>query len=1007
MNTASATYRTAAGRRRARPVRWIQPIAALLFLALGSRGLAQAPADDTGQQPATAPQTVQLLPSYEGQNVSSIELAGRPDIKTEDYLKYFAQSAGQPFSRDKIDQTMAALKSEGHFTQVELEVEPESTGIRVLLILEPAYYFGLFTFPGAGRFNYSRLLQVANFPPDAPYNPGDVDSDAKKLTSFFEQEGFFEAQVHPELSLDSAHGIANISFKVTLGKHAKFGAVELAGATPEQTAKLDKNLQSIMARVHRAAIRPGKTYHATTIKNATQYLQSQLAKQDRLAAQVKAAGAEYHADTNRADIHFNVKPGPVIHVDIEGAHLWSWTRKSLLPVYQGAGVDSELVQEGQEALISYFQAKGYFDVKVDSQFKKTAAANTIVYQITKEKKHKVVGVSVAGNKNITTNHLMARVTVKKGSLFSHGKFSNSVVQNSVKNLKAFYQSEGFSGVEVTPKVQNTGGNIRVSFAVDEGPRDIVHSLTIEGDTTFPQSQFAPSGLKLATGSPYSQKLVQQDRAVIVSNYLKAGYLMASFRETARPVSKNDIHHVNVIYQIYEGPKVFVGQVITLGREVTQQRLINEDIAGIKPETPLTETELLSSESKLYDHTGVFDWAEVDPKRQITTQTKEDVLVRVHESNRNQITYGFGFEVIDRGGSIPSGTVALPNLPPIGLPSNFRTSETTFFGPRGTFEYTRNNLLGKGESFSFTTFAGRLDQRAAAYYIDPHLFWLKWSSTASTSYERNEENPIFSSEVALGSYQIQKFIGAGKANILFLRYSYSKTDLTRIEIPQLVLPQDQHVRLSTIAANFTRDTRDNALDAHKGVLDSAEMDISSTKLGGSVDFAKLTLQSAYYKRIFHNTIWANSIRIGLAQPFAGSRVPLSEEFFSGGGNTLRGFPLDGAGPQRQVPVCSSTAATDCTKIQVPSGGNEMLILNSELRIPLPVKKNLGLAVFYDGGNVFPDVGFHDFASLYSNNVGLGLRYATPVGPVRVDLGRNLNPVPGINATQYFVSIGQAF
>lgn len=223
----------------------------------------------------------------------------------------------------------------------------------------------------------------------------------------------------------------------------------------------------------------------------------------------------------------------------------------------------------------------------------------------------------------------------------------------------------------------------------------------------------------------------------------------------------------------------------------------------------------------------------------------------------------------------------------------------------------------------------------------------------------------------------------------------------------MLPQDQHVRLSTIAANFTRDTRDNALDAHKGLLDSAEMDISSTKLGGSVDFAKLTLQSAYYKRIFHNTIWANSIRIGLAQPFAGSRVPLSEEFFSGGGNTLRGFPLDGAGPQRQVPVCSSTAATDCTKIQVPSGANEMLILNSELRIPLPVNKNLGLAVFYDGGNVFPDVGFHDFASLYSNNVGLGLRYATPVGPVRVDLGRNLNPVPGINPTQYFVSIGQAF
>jgi outer membrane protein insertion porin family len=155
------------------------------------------------------------------------------------------------------------------------------------------------------------------------------------------------------------------------------------------------------------------------------------------------------------------------------------------------------------------------------------------------------------------------------------------------------------------------------------------------------------------------------------------------------------------------------------------------------------------------------------------------------------------------------------------------------------------------------------------------------------------------------------------------------------------------------------------------------------------------------------VWANSLRIGLAQPFANSLVPLSEAFFTGGGNTLRGFPLDGAGPQRQVQVCSSGSSTDCSFIQVPSGGNEQLIINSEARIPVPIKQGLGLVVFYDGGNVFPTVGFHDFTSLYTNNVGLGLRYATPVGPVRIDLGHNLNPVPGVKSTQYFVSIGQAF
>ena len=91
----------------------------------------------------------------------------------------------------------------------------------------------------------------------------------------------------------------------------------------------------------------------------------------------------------------------------------------------------------------------------------------------------------------------------------------------------------------------------------------------------------------------------------------------------------------------------------------------------------------------------------------------------------------------------------------------------------------------------------------------------------------------------------------------------------------------------------------------------------------------------------------------------------------------------------------------------AGGKEQLILNTEFRIPLPIKQGLGLAVFYDGGNVFPGVGFSNFTSLYTNSVGLGLRYATPVGPVRIDLGHNLNPVPGVKSTQYFVSIGQAF
>ena len=679
-----------------------------IVLSLSS-GLAAQTTEKPSNQPRTAPQTQAILSSYEGQNVTAVEIAGRPDLDISKILPLLPQHAGEPFSKEKVDESIAALKKSGGFDDVQLQIEPDANGVRVLLIAEPAVWFGLFEFPGAERFNYSRLVQVANYPPQAPFNGGDVQKDADALLSFFQQQGYFEAEVRPQVDLDTEHNLANVHFMVSLNRRAKFGTVAVADATAEEAARMSKSLQGIKARLKGAAIRPGKNYRRATLDNAQRYLQKQLEKKHKLAAQVKLAGAAYTADTNRADIHFDVHEGSTIHVVIKGAHLWSWTRKSLLPVYQGVGVDPELVQEGGQALVSYFQAKGFFDVTVDSQFDKQDSVDTITYVITKGKKHKVTGVSVAGNKQLKTDDLTSLITVKKSHLFSPGNYSEQLVRASTKNLLALYESEGFSSAQVTPSVSKKEGNLMVAFHVVEGPRDIVSSLKIEGADTFPEPKFAPGGLKLAAGKPYSQKFVAADRANIVAHYLQAGYLTASFRETAAVASKNDPHHVNVVYHIYEGPQVFTQDVVTLGRQRTQQRLINRDVATIVPNHPLTETGLLTAESELYNHTGVFDWAEVDPRRQISTQTKEDVLVKVHEAKKNTLTYGVGFEIINRGGSIPSGTVALPNLPPVGLPSNFTSSQTTFYGPRGTFQYTRNNVRGKGESLSATAFAGRLDQ----------------------------------------------------------------------------------------------------------------------------------------------------------------------------------------------------------------------------------------------------------------------------------------------------------
>lgn len=949
----------------------------------------------------------QMLSSYIGQPVSTVEIAGQPDQTLASVQRFITVKPGQPLAKNDVIATINALKQQGGFSDVGLDLEPDANGVRVIFVLKPAIYVGMYQFPGATKvFSYSRLLQVSNYPTQAPYSASDVQQAETSLVKFFRQTGYFTAEVHSEVATDSTHNLANVIFNTTLGRKAKIGKISLQGDSPEETAYLNKKLRSLMARLRGDSLKPGMTYSNSRIQSATQYMQSVLTSRKYLAGSVQLLSANYDPTTNRADIIFNVTTGPVVEVKTVGAHLGSRTLRNLVPMYAANAVDTELINEGGRNIQLYFQKKGYFDTQVQTSVADTSAGKLITYEIHKNARSKLQELSFDGNRHFGSKELASRVSVKEAHLFSRGTYTQKLARDSAKNIQNTYRSAGYSKATVTPRVVRKGNDLAITFQVNEGPLDIVQDLRIEGNNTLPENDLAPRGLKLGPGKPYSQTLVNEDRNQIIARYLTLGYLNAAFISTARPL-KSDPHRLQVVYKISEGPQVKVADIVTVGRQHTRQSLINRELE-MKPQQPLSENGMMSAETRLYN-LGIFDWAELDPKRPITDQNNEDVIVKVHESKRNSIVYGFGFEVINRGGSVPSGTVAVPGIPPIGLPKGFKTSQKTFWGPRGTFEYTRRNVRGRAESYTISAFAGRLDQRAGFTFTDPYFRGTKWSGSAITSFERNEQNPIFTARLGNIGYQLQRALDAKKTSNLFLRYNLQITRISNLLIPDLV-PANQHsVRLSTLSATYIHDTRDNILDAHRGLYESFELSINPSFLGSNFSFARFLGQAAYYRNIGHGIVWASSLRLGLEQAYGGSEVPLSQRFFSGGGSTLRGFPLNGAGPQRTIAACGNpNDKSTCVKITVPNGGNELLILNTEMRVPLDVvKKNLGVVAFYDGGNVFPIIGFHNFGSLYTNSVGLGLRYATPVGPVRIDLGHNLNPIPGVKSTQYFITIGQAF
>jgi outer membrane protein assembly factor BamA len=959
-----------------------------------------------------APQAPQA--AYEGQNVSSVSLIANPHRDLEPLRPFVTPKQGEPYSDAKIQATAQALQKAGGFPKVEINVVPDITGLRVNFLLEPAYYLGVVDFPGIEKyFSYTRLLQAVDLPDEDPYDPSRIPLAEGSLTAFLRRNGYFQATVHAESKIDDVHQLVSVNFSVEMGKQARIGSVKIEGPDAPESARLVHAVQTLRARLSGGLLKPGKPYAPERISSATSLMKKTLTRQRRLAASVHENAPQYNAETNRVDVSFKVEVGPVVTVRIVGAKLSAIPflagrqMKKLIPIYSEAAIDQDLVDEGQRNLTDYFQKKGYADAKVTANIEKQTDQILVVYQVDRGAKRKVERISFQGSHALSQKELMEHVTVKKSHIWTHGSVSQKLLKQSADNIVALYRDRGYEEAKVSPQVANHESKTDIDFEIEEGRQTIVEDLRVSGNQNFtPQQLTAPKGFELRAGMPYSPRKLTEDRNRISATYLNHGYLNAEVKVQVKP-NEADSHRVNVFYTIAEHQMVRINDVVYLGQKQTRLPLIVKT-AKIPPETPMKRGELLEAESRLYDLT-IFDWSSVGPRKPITDQNNEEVLVKVHEAKRNEITYGFGFEVSHRGGNVPAGTIALPGGGgTIGLGSNqIAPSQSTFASPRGLVEFSRHNMRGLGETASASILASRLDNRVLTTYAQPHFIGSTWSSLTSFSIERNSENPLFTAATGDLSFQVERLISRKNNTRLQLRYDFNKTDLSHLLVPELVLPQDRNVLLSTFSGSLILDKRDKPLDAHRGEFATINLGITPTALGSSANFAKLFGQYAYYRPV-HSVVFANSIRVGLAAPFAGSFVPTSQLYFSGGGTSLRGFPIDQAGPQRLVPFCNVLQGqSGCVDVTVPVGGKQLFILNSEARFPLGITKLLGGVVFYDGGNVYSAINLQNFVNNYSNTVGIGLRYSTPIGPIRIDVGRNLNPLPGINPNQYYITIGQAF
>jgi outer membrane protein insertion porin family len=436
-----------------------------------------------------------------------------------------------------------------------------------------------------------------------------------------------------------------------------------------------------------------------------------------------------------------------------------------------------------------------------------------------------------------------------------------------------------------------------------------------------------------------------------------------------------------------------------------------------------------------------------------TETYKNVLVNLTEAKRWDVSYGFGFEV--QTGAPSQGCLSLQEQILLGIVNSYKCNPNGITGAseRVLFNVSRTNLRGTDQSITLRTNYGSLEQVASLSYQDPH-FWNKPQLNLTLSGGYNNSAIITTYRAGILSANLRLADRITKPTTLIYSFSYRRVSVNSntlqvslSEIPLLAQP----VRVGGPGITYIRDTRDVPLDAHHGTFNTGEIFFADGKFGSQANFSRIDLSNAsYYEFGRDHWVFARQTRYGQERSFGNGDeqlIPLPERLYAGGATSLRGFPINSAGPRDP-------------QTGYPVGGYAVFVNTLELRPPPPtlrwVGTDLSFVLFYDMGNAFqkssqvwpsalrtkqphsytcrnvttpyttyntPDT--CDFNN-FSHDVGLGLRYHTPIGPIRGDFSYNLNPpiypviydyttaatAPNPHVGQaghfnFFFSIGQSF
>lgn len=966
---------------------------------------------------------------WKGLIVEKISFEGVTFDATDTLPKELTQKVGVPLDPEEVRASLRRLFASGRYRDISVRGIRQGDQVTLIFAGAARYYVGRVTIAGVKSERLTSLLEFATkLSPGTAFTDSQIPAGTVGIKEILQQQGYYEPTVAVKSETDEAGDQVNVTYTVAIGPQARVGQIKLVGddtgLTPEGFRKKSK-------------LKENSKVGRDTTSNALDRLRKLYQKKNRLEATVSLQKQTYDDARDKVDYEFHASQGPEVKVSVEGAKISTGRLHLLVPIFEEGTIDNDLLNEGVFNIRDYEQQQGYFDSKVDVRVVGNGAtAEQVVFTVDRGVKHKVVAVDLKGNKYFTDDLLRERMRVQKSNAYQRsGRYSPALVSGDVSAIQALYRANGFDQAKVTTDVKDVTtakngkamkvGEIAVTFTIVEGPQQKFGKVDLTG-VNASRVPDVRGLMNTQAGQPFSLVTLSGDRDTVLQYYLAHGFdqVKVEIRQTKEGA---DADKTNVSLNVTEGQQVFVNRVLLSGVEKTRPSVVASQIL-VHPGDPLDQTALLQTQRNLYN-IALFNEVVAAVQNPAGDAPQKNVVLQLTEAKRWNVTYGFGFEA--QTGTPQQGMISEASCIQLMLnPCNQLTQEgRAGVSPRVSLDVSRINLRGSEDSLTLHTSYGLLEQVAILTLQNPHLHGSKnFSAAISGGYSNIQDITTFQASTLQGDFRITEKLRRRDTFIYDFLYRRVAVNPNSLQVSADLIPLlSQPVRVGGPSITWFHDTRSpGPLDAVKGQYSTVQGFVASSKFGSQTDFWKLDgTNSTYYQLGKLKYVFARETRIGYERasglnPNVGNAacagvllttnpscnaIPLPERLYAGGANSHRGFPINGAGPRD-------------LQTGFPVGGSAAFVNTLELRLPpqtLPLVGNsVNFVIFHDMGNVFqnakdmfpsftrfhqPDkqtcanvsgmIGTCNF-NYFSHAVGLGARYRTPVGPIRVDFSYNLNP-----------------